>query len=320
MSSPTQRMLFATLLSLAAAGGLAAIPATAHAQAARAYAPEQLWTLSPAEQERVIMLEYREQSRGKIIPNDQMRFYIDQVRLSRWTFSQVKNDIARSLGNGGGGWRPPGPGPGPGPGNDTVRCESNDGRTRTCDTPWRGQSYLRRQLSDTRCVGGQTWFSANGRVTVTRGCRGEFGPAHGPGPGGGGNTSTLRCESTDGRLRTCGSNVVGRAELVRQLSDRRCFENVNFGVRNGSLWVNNGCRGEFRVRTGGWGGGNNDYSVTCSSTNNRYTTCAWDARNGSPRLLQQLSSDSCREGYSWGYSQRTGLWVNHGCRARFGTR
>lgn len=306
----------ALALALALAMPCAFLPAAAQAQAgARAYAPEQLWTLSTADQTRVISQEYREQSNGRSLPNDQLKFYLDQVRLSRWTFSQVKNDIAKSLGNSGGGWRPPGPGNG----NDMVRCESTDNRTRSCDTPWRGQSYLRRQLSDTRCIGGQTWFSTNGRVTVTRGCRGEFGPANGGGPGGG-NTTTLRCESNDGRLRTCGSNIQGRAELVRQLSDTRCTENANYGVRNGSLWVNNGCRGEFRVRTGGGWGGGNDYSVTCSSTGNRYTTCAWDARNGTPRLLQQLSNDTCREGFSWGYSQRTGLWVNHGCRARFGTR
>lgn len=319
MSSPSHRLLFASLLSLATIGGLAAIPAAAQAQIApRAYAPEQLWTLSTADQTRVISQEYREQSNGRSLPNDQLKFYLDQVRLSRWTFSQVKNDIAKSLGNTGGGWRPPGPGPGPG--NDTVRCESNDGRSRSCDTPWRGQSYLRRQLSDTRCVGGQTWFSSNGRVTVTRGCRGEFGPANGPGPGPGGGDTTLRCESNDNRLHSCGSGISGRARLQQQLSNTRCVENANFGVRNGSLWVNNGCRGVFLVQRGGWNGGNNDYSVTCSSTSNRYTTCAWDARNGSPRLLQQLSNDSCREGYSWGYSQRTGLWVNHGCRGRFGTR
>ena len=94
----------------------------------------------------------------------------------------------------------------------------------------------------------------------------------------------------DDRYRTCGSNISGRATLVRQLSDTRCTENVSFGVRNGQLWVDRGCRGVFQVRTGHWGGnGGSDYSVTCSSTNNRYTTCAWDARRG-PRLISQLST------------------------------
>lgn len=311
-SSPYSLLL---ALAFAAAAPVVSLPAQAQGNQ-RAYAPEDLWTLSTAEQTRVISLEYREQSSGRTIPNDQLRFYLDQVRLSRWTFSKVKQDIAKSLGNnGGGGWRPPG-------GNDqTIRCESNDGRSRTCPTPWQGSSTLKRQLSSARCTFGQTWFTAPGRVTVNNGCRAEFGPGMGGGPGpGGGNQITVQCESNDGRLRTCGSNLVGRAQLQRQLSSQRCIENSNFGLRNGSVWVNNGCRGVFLAHTNQGGGLPGNYSVTCSSNGGRYTTCAWDNRYGAPRLVQQLSSDACRQGYSWGHSVRTGLWVNHGCRARFGTR
>lgn len=302
----------ALLFALAFAVAAPVLPQAAHAQAApRAYAPEDLWTLSTADQTRVISQEYREQSNGRTIPNDQLRFYLDQVRLSRWTFSKVKQDIAKSLGGN--------TGPTPPPGAQTIRCESNDGRQRTCNTPWSGQSKLVRQLSNSRCTQGQTWFSTMGRVTVNQGCRAEFAAAA-SGPGS--QLISLQCESNDGRLRTCGNDLIGRAQLQRQLSKIRCIENSNFGVRNRSLWVNGGCRGVFLVRTSGGNGGppSNDYSVTCSSTQNRYTTCAWDARHGVPKLVQQLSNDACRAGYSWGYTVRTGLWVNHGCRARFGTR
>ena len=322
MPSPSpHRLLLASLLSLGLVGGLSALPLPASAQVgARAYAPEDLWTLNTADQTRVISLEYREQSSGRNIPNDQLRFYLDQVRQSRWTFSRVKQDIAKSLGNNG-GWNP-GPGPGPNPGVQTIRCESNDGRSRTCPTPWQGQSRLIKQLSSARCTSGQTWFSSRGQVTVSSGCRAEFGPGMGPGPGSGGQQVSVQCESTDGRLRTCGSNLVGRATLQRQISNQRCIEGSNFGLRNGSVWVNNGCRGVFlaRSRNGGDNGLPGNYTVTCSSNGGRYTTCAWDGRYGAPRLIQQLSKDSCREGYSWGYSARSGLWVNNGCRARFGNR
>jgi hypothetical protein len=313
MSRPSPCSL---LLALAFAAALPMAAPPAHAQAnQRAYAPEDLWTLTTSEQERVISLEYREQSNGRVIPNDQMRFYLDQVRLSRWTFSKVKQDIAKSLGNtGGGGWRPPG-------GNEqTIRCESNDGRARTCNTPWQSQSTLRRQLSSTRCTLGSNWFTSRGQVTVTNGCRAEFGPGN-SGGGGGQGMVTVQCESTEGRLRTCGSGLVGRAQLQRQLSSTRCIEGSNFGLRNGSVWVNGGCRGVFLARNQfGGGGGSSDYSVTCSSNGGRYTTCAWDVRRGTPRLVEQLSREPCRDDYSWGYTARTGLWVNHGCRARFGTR
>ena len=70
---------------------------------------------------------------------------------------------------------------------------------------------------------------------------------------------------------------------------------------------------------GGWGGGNSNYSVTCSSNNNRSQTCDWDERQGRPVLQQQLSGSACQEGRSWGYS-RGQVWVSNGCRARFGTR
>ena len=307
---------YSLLLALAFAAAAPVVLQPAQAQGnQRAYAPEDLWTLSTTEQTRVISLEYREQSSGRNIPNDQLRFYLDQVRLSRWTFSKVKQDIAKSLGNNG-GWNP-GPGPGPDPGAQTIRCESNDGRIRTCQAPWQGQSRLVRQLSSARCTLGQTWFTSRGQVTVTQGCRAEFGPGVGI-PGG--QHVTVQCESNDGRLRTCGSNLVGRATLQRQLSNQRCIENSNFGLRNGSVWVNNGCRGVFLARTNMGGGQPGNYNVTCSSNGGRYTTCAWDTRYGTPRMIQQLSKEDCRQGYSWGYSVRSGLWVNNGCRARFGNR
>ncbi|WP_240097562.1 DUF3011 domain-containing protein [Thermomonas flagellata] len=315
-------LLSVPLLAVALAAGLAALPRPAQAQVQRAYAPEELWTLSVPDQTRVISLEYREQSRGREIPNDQLRFYLDQVRLSRWTFSQVKNDIARSLGGSGGGWGPTPPPPPPPPpvGQDSIRCESRDGRMRVCDTPWRGPSRLTRQHSSAACVEGRSWFNGNGRVTVTGGCRADFGPAGG-GWGGVGQTVTLQCESDKGRYTTCGQGVVGMPRLVRQLSRQRCTYGESFGVRGGQLWVDHGCRGVFEVRTGQWGGsGGSDYSVTCSSDRNRYNSCAWNSRYGRPYLIQQLSRAQCREGYSWGYDGRTQLWVNHGCSARFGAR
>jgi hypothetical protein len=320
--------LIRSLVLVGCIAGLTVTSVPASAQQARAYAPENLNTLSAADRDRVIRQEYAQQARGRQIPDDQLRFYLDQVRLSNWRFSQIKADIASSLGGNGGGWRPPYPGPGPGhgpgpgPGNaDTIRCESSDGRSKLCNTPWRGQSRLVRQLSSARCTEGSTWFSGPGNVTVNNGCRAEFGPGFGGGPGRG--SISVQCESTDGRLRTFGSNLRGSIVLQRQLSSTRCEQGSNFGLRNGSVWVDRGCRGIFLVRQGNGNGHRPPlppYSVTCSSDKNRYTTCAWDAHRGVPRLLQTLSSSACIEGRSWGYSLRTGLWVNSGCRGRFGTQ
>ncbi len=366
------------LLALALAFcGAAALtpPASAQPVKARTYATEQLRELSVTDQRRVIADEYREQSRGRTIPEDQMRFYLDQVRLSDWTFSRIKRDIAESLARGDGGT--PGTGdvircesesgrqqscttpwsttsrlvrqlsntpctegatwsssPGRvwvssgcraefaagwndnGGNGNTIRCESSDNRQKTCPTPWNALSRLVRQLSSTPCVEGRNWSSTHGQVWVNGGCRAEFAPGLGNGNG---NAQEIRCESSDGRYRQCGTGLYGRARLVRQLSDTACREGTNWGLRGGSLWVDGGCRGVFTVDAGGWND-NTGQSVVCASENGRFTTCPWDRNLGIPRLLDTLSNTACTQGYSWGYTRRGGLWVNHGCRGRFGVR
>jgi hypothetical protein len=223
--------------------------------------------------------------------------------------------------------------------NGVVRCESQNNRERVCNTGWR-DAQLVRQLSGSACVEGRTWGTRNGSIWVNNGCRAEFtqgrggwGGGNGGGWGGGngnGNGGTVRCESQDNRERSC---PVGwrNARVVRQISGTQCVEGQNWGVRNGAIWVNRGCRAEFAEARGGWGGGNgggngggwgggnSNYTVTCSSNNNRQQSCNWDDRQGRPVLQQQLSGSACQEGRTWGYS-RGNVWVSNGCRARFGTR
>ncbi len=288
-----------------------------HAQmGTRAYAPENLSQLSANDRARVISEEYADQSNGRRIPDDQLRFYLAQVN-SGWGFSRIKQDIATSLGGSGGGWN------GGGGNNGTVRCESQDNRQRVCTTGWRS-AQLSRQISGTRCVEGSNWGSRDGQVWVSGGCRAEFVEGRGGGWGGGGpggSGRTIRCESQDNRERTCTTGW-RNATLVRQISGTACVEGQTWGVRNGAIWVNRGCRGEFAESRGNWGGGgggNSNYSVTCSSNDSRQQTCAWDSRQGRPAMIQQLSGTACVEGRNWGYRNGT-LWVSGGCRARFGAR
>ena len=290
---------------------VAVIP-PASAQQARAYAPENLKTLSIPDRTRVIRQEYGEQARGRQIPDDQLRFYLDQVQLSNWTFSQIKSDIATSLG--GGNWRPPGPNPGTG---DNIRCESNDGRSRVCNTPWRGNSRLVKQLSSARCTEGTSWFSSPGKITVSNGCRAEFAQRAQIQPP---ISSNVRCESNNGQLNACPTPWQGPSRLARQLSRTTCIEGRNWQSRNRQVQVWAGCSGEFIQGAQILPPTQPTYSVTCSSDKGRYTTCAWDARRGQPYLLQTLSSNACVQGRTWGYAARTGLWVDKGCRARFGAR
>ena len=137
----------------------------------KAYAPDNLQGLNEADRVRVIEREYADQSNGARIPDDQLEFYLDQIR-SGWRFSDIKNDISLSLGGTGSGWRP-GPGSGSGPGwgdNREVLCESRDRRPTECQTPFRGVARMSRQISSARCSVGRDWGSRPGMVWVSNGC------------------------------------------------------------------------------------------------------------------------------------------------------
>lgn len=298
-----------TLLKpLLAALCLLALSAPTMAQVqTRAYAPEDLRTLSYNDQVRVIGQEYLEQSGGRRIADDQLRFYIDQVNRSNWRFSDIRRDIAKSLG---GDVYPPGGGSG------AVRCESTDNRNRTCPTPWRGYSRLSRQLSRTRCVEGQNWSSRDGEVAVWGGCRAEF--VSGGDGGHGGAQQVIECHSKDNDARRCPTPWRGRSELVRQISKTTCVEGRNWASENGLVTVWKGCRAAFAPAYGGGPGHGNGYTVSCASQNGRYATCNWPPGQGRPRLIRQLSPQACIRGRTWGMAGTNRIWVNGGCRAVFG--
>lgn len=152
-----------------------------------------------------------------------------------------------------GGNYPGGNYPGGGYGNSAVRCESMDKRTRHCNIDTRRGVQLTRRLSDAPCVQGRTWGYDNRGVWVSNGCRAEFvsggggyRPGHGNRPGGD-YRQTVRCESDDRRQRRCNVSVRRGVDIVRQLSKTRCVQGQNWGWDRGGIWVQGGCRAEFRV-------------------------------------------------------------------------
>lgn len=307
------------VIALFLAGLCLAVPAHSQPQMQdRAYAPENIGSLPVSDQIRVIEKEFYEQSRGRQIPDDQLDFYLDQIKHSRWMFSQIKNDIAVSVrGNHGGNWnRPPGHQWVP----SGVICSSKDRRYNECRTPFRGRARLIENISDTRCVEGRNWGSRQGVVWVNDGCRARFMDSGNGWGNNTGNGQSFRCESDGNRYRECRKpQAGGQIELIRQLSAHRCTEGYSWGEKRDSVWVSNGCRGEFQFRRGGLGNNwNNGYTVTCSGYNGSLRTCAWDRNRGQPRLLERLNG-RCADGIDWGYDGRV-LWVKNGCSARFGTR
>ncbi len=235
-----------------------------------------------------------------------------------------------------GGYGAPAGGYGGGYGGQAVVCESRDGAFAECRTPFSGPPAIARTLSSSACVQGQTWGSRGaGSVWVMAGCRAEFVDAYGAQPGmppayGQADGYAVRCESDEGRQRECRANVATRLTLVRQLSESACVEGQSWGSDNpGRVWVRYGCRGEFAPAQGwsgaqsggayGYGGGSGS-GVVCESVERRYNACAWDPRWGRPYLAEQMSSDACQEGRSWGFDGRGQVWVDRGCRGRFAGR
>jgi hypothetical protein len=111
--------------------------------------------------------------------------------------------------------------------------------------------------------------------------------------------------------------------LVDQKSKADCREGTTWGYDRRGIWVDKGCRGEFEVDWypggdwGGWGGSGSSggRTVRVESTDGKYQYARVDTRGG-VRLKREMSRSDCREGSTWGWD-RSGIWVDRGCRAEF---
>ena len=254
------------------------------------------------DQIRMIESEFARINDGRLINDSQLEYYLDRSDASGWTARE-------------------------------VICSSNDNRYRECALPFRGSAVITQQISKSACIEGRSWGNKPGAVWVRSGCRARFGIVrngqNNPVPG---TNRMVVCASNQDRYRECGTGFRGRVELVNRLNNSRaCIEGRSWGQREGIVWVRNGCRAQFQSvgRRGprddyadqrdDWRRDDN-YNVTCSSIDNRRQLCSWDPRYGNPRIVQQLSTSNCIEGRDWGYDNRGQLWVDAGCRARFGFR
>jgi Protein of unknown function (DUF3011) len=216
----------------------------------------------------------------------------------------------------------------------TLTCSSDDGHRRYCPADTRGGVRLLKQRSGSPCNQGYSWGFDRGGVWVDRGCRADFAidpyEYRGPAPN---SVGTVSCSSDDGKRHYCNLDSGGRVRLQQQRSGSPCREGYSWGSDGKVIWVDHGCRADFAVE-GGRGGGNRDRDfgqdpqwgrnayaggqstvITCSSDDMHRHYCPADTRGG-VQLLKQRSDASCRQGRSWGYD-RSGIWVDHGCRADF---
>jgi hypothetical protein len=200
----------------------------------------------------------------------------------------------------------------------TISCSSTDERYRYCAANTNGYARLVDRLSDTPCIHGRTWGFDRRGVWVDRGCRGRFevgSSAGGSGWESGDWGRSVTCESEAGRYTRCRTNTYGDVRLVRRLSKAECREGRTWGYQRNEIWVTDGCRAEFEVGVGevDWEG--SQRVVTCESNDRRYRRCR-ATTYGSVSIRRQLSDSDCRLNRNWGYD-RSGVWVDDGCRAIF---
>ncbi|HWW23822.1 MAG TPA: DUF3011 domain-containing protein [Edaphobacter sp.] len=138
---------------------------------------------------------------------------------------------------------------------------------------------------------------------------------------GGSSQQRITCSSNNGNRNWCDIGGSRDVRLVRQISGSACIRDNTWGVDRRGLWVDRGCRAEFMVvnsNNNNWPGGQSWRTVTCSSNNGRRNWCDIGGRRD-VQLSRQISGSACIRDNTWGVD-RSGIWVDRGCRAEFRVR
>jgi hypothetical protein len=134
---------------------------------------------------------------------------------------------------------------------------------------------------------------------------------------GNGGQQQVYCASNDNRGTRC--RMPWRdSVLAQQMSNAACIEGQTWRSDPYSVWIKNGCRGNFSDargwRRGGYGNDRDGAEVYCASNDNRGTRCQVPWRRAT--LSRQMSDAACIEGRTWG-SDPYSVWVKGGCRGQF---
>jgi Protein of unknown function (DUF3011) len=125
-----------------------------------------------------------------------------------------------------------------------ITCSSNNGKRNWCAIGNTRDVQLVRQISGSPCVRGDTWGLDQRGLWVDRGCRAEFmiGRPHAPPP------VIVTCSSNNGKRNWCAIGNSRDVQLARQISGSPCVRGDTWGLDQRGLWVDRGCRADFRVR------------------------------------------------------------------------
>lgn len=133
----------------------------------------------------------------------------------------------------------------------------------------------------------------------------------------------VKCESWNYQPASCPAYNVAEARLVEHKAGN-CLQGRDWRYDQRGIYVFNGCRAVFEVRSygaGGYpgagypGGGYQGNVIRCESRDYRNQRCPANT-SGGVRLQRVIGSSPCREGQTWGWD-RSGVWVSNGCRAEF---
>jgi Protein of unknown function (DUF3011) len=143
-----------------------------------------------------------------------------------------------------------------------LTCSSTGYRYEYCAANTQGRVLIVREVSTGNlCHQGRGWGFDNNGIWVDKGCRAEFSYGRDDGGGGSwGRSGTLTCNSNGYRYSYCNADTQGRVSLVREISTGNlCRQGSGWGYDDGGIWVDRGCRGEFRY--GRDSGGRNDAAI-----------------------------------------------------------
>lgn len=130
----------------------------------------------------------------------------------------------------------------------SISCSSDNGKRHYCDVDTRGGVSMTRQRSDAACEEGYSWGYDRQGIWVDHGCRAEFSVDSGYGaPPPASERLTLTCSSDDGKRHSCPADTRRGVRMFHQISSARCTEGYSWGFDRRGVWVDHGCRAEFRL-------------------------------------------------------------------------
>lgn len=142
--------------------------------------------------------------------------------------------------------------PRPAMAKQSISC-SSDGNRHYCAVDTRGGVSMTRQRSDASCEEGFSWGYDRRGIWVDHGCHADFvvnSEYDGEPSASKGEKLTITCASDDGQRHYCSADTHRGVRMFSQRSKARCTEGYSWGFDRGGIWVDHGCRAEFRLHEG----------------------------------------------------------------------